>query len=76
MDFRKLDKRVIKRNLEDGSITAKEYKKYCSELKDLKDDYEVIKAGLDDDDQEDEVEENAVDPAGAGATPGDNNEVE
>ncbi len=63
MDFHKMDKRVIERNLENGTVTPKEYKKYFADLKDLENDYEILETDLYDEEEEDKKDgEEVVDP--------------
>ena len=42
MDLRKLDKRIVDRNLVKGIVTPKDYQKYLSELKNLEAEYDVF----------------------------------
>jgi len=46
MDFAKFDKRIIDRNLKNGSITPKEYQDYLKGLEDLAENAQRIRVPL------------------------------
>lgn len=58
MDSHLIDKRIVERNIENGTITREEYKKYCAKLPDLTDECEEVEVSLyKTDEEEEETEE-------------------
>lgn len=61
MEMYKFDRRVLKRNLDSGIVTEKEYKKHLADLKNLEKESEVIDVSLYGEDEETEDAEEAED---------------
>ena len=57
MDFLLIDKRVVERNIEKGTITREECEKYCDKLPDLTDECEEVEVSLYKTDDEEETNE-------------------
>ena len=55
MDMHRFDRRVIKRNLNSGIVSEKEYKKHLADLKNLEKDHEVIVVSLYGSDEDEEA---------------------
>ncbi len=58
MNDLKYDKRTIKRNLENGTISQKRYQKHLDDLADLKDECEIIDVTLYDNPEDSQETEN------------------
>lgn len=46
MDLKNVDKRIIRRQLESGTVSQKEYQKYLGSLEDVEEGCEVIEVPL------------------------------
>ena len=57
MDPMLMDKRVVERNIENGTLTRAEYEKHCDKLPDLTDECEEVEVSLYKTDEDEEEEE-------------------